>query len=98
MYSTADTDTMDIPVNSTIVNILSCTQDQHLHFCRHDGRLIMHRTHTQTYGPGKIRLGDQASKEGVCHFLQGLGSGSGSGSGLDPDSIRSVDPDPYSEP
>jgi hypothetical protein len=49
MYSTADTDTMDILVNSTIINILSCTQDQHLHFSRHDGRLIMRRTHTQTY-------------------------------------------------
>jgi hypothetical protein len=39
---------MDILVNSTIINILSCTQDQHLHFSRHDGRLIMHRTLTQT--------------------------------------------------
>jgi hypothetical protein len=28
---------------------------------------------------------------------QGFGSKSGSRSGLDPDSIRSVDPDPYSE-
>ena len=28
---------------------------------------------------------------------QGFGSGSVSGSDLDPDSIRSVDPDPYSE-
>jgi hypothetical protein len=35
---------MDIPVNSTIVNIFSCTQDQPL-FSKHDGRLIMHRTH-----------------------------------------------------
>jgi hypothetical protein len=48
MYSTADTDTMNIPVNYTIINILSCTQDQHLHFSRHDGMLIMHRALTQT--------------------------------------------------
>jgi hypothetical protein len=30
-------------------------------------------------------------------FLQGCGSGTGSGSVLDPYSIGSVDPDPYSE-
>ncbi len=67
-------------------------------FSRHDGMLIMHRTHSDiTILHGKIKLGDQASEIGVCPFFQG--SGSGSVSGLDPYSNRSVDPGPdsYSE-